>query len=73
MDRLEAETRTYIDGVLTERVGEKYWDVIPQGTRESVEKRLAERVRRHPYEGNDDVTNYVHLTFCDSWTMSRLS
>lgn len=65
LDRLEAETRTYIDGVLTERAGEKYWDVIPQGTRELVEKRLAERLRRHPYERNDDITNYERLAFCD--------
>jgi hypothetical protein len=65
LDRLEAETRTYIDGVLTERVGEKYWDVIPQGTRELADKRLAERLRRHPYERNDDVANYERLTFCD--------
>ena len=65
LDRLEAETRTYIDGVLSERVGEKYWDVIPQGTRELAEKRVAERLRRHPYERNDDVTNYERLTFCD--------
>jgi len=65
LDCLEAETRTYIDGVLTERVGDQYWDVIPQGTRELVEKRQAERLRRHPYERNDAVANYERLTFCD--------
>jgi hypothetical protein len=65
VDRLEAETRTYVDGVLTERIGENYWAEIPQGTRELVGRRQAERVRRHPYEQNDTVTNYERLTFCD--------
>lgn len=65
LDRLEAELRTHIDGVLTEQLGEQYWDVIPQGTRELVEKRLAERLRRHAYERNDAATNYQRLTFCD--------
>jgi hypothetical protein len=65
LDRLEAETRTYIDGMLTARLGEQYWDAIPQGTRELVEKRLTERLRRHPYEKNEITTNYLRLTFCD--------
>jgi len=65
MDRLEAELRTHIDAVLTEQIGEKYWDAIPQGTRELVEKRLAERLRRHAYERDDAATNYQRLTFCD--------
>jgi hypothetical protein len=65
MDRLEAELRTHIDGVLTEQIGEEYWSVIPQGTRELTEKRLAERLRRHPYERSDAATNYQRLTFCD--------
>jgi hypothetical protein len=65
LDRLEAELRTHIDGGLTEQFGDKYWDVIPQGTRELVEKRLSERLRRHPYEREDAATNYQRLTFCD--------
>jgi hypothetical protein len=62
---LEAEARSYIDGVLTERIGENYWGAIPQGTRELVERRQAERLRRHPYERPENVTNYERLGLCD--------
>ena len=65
VDRLESETRTFIDAMLTERLGDNYWDAIPEGTRDLVRKRLAERMRRHPYERQDSETNYQRLTFCD--------
>lgn len=65
VDRLEAHTRTFIDGMLTDHFGEGYWDAVPEGTRDLVKKRIAERLRRHPYERQDALTNYQRLTYCD--------
>src|SRR5262249_21752926 len=65
LDRLEAEARTWVDAILSDNLGDNYWAGVPQGTRDLVEKRLADRVRRHPYERIDAITNYERLTFCD--------
>lgn len=65
LEDLESGLREFINEVMSERVGEKYWDLFPQGIQERLKERLAQRAKRHPYEENKILSGYEMLSFCD--------
>lgn len=65
LETLEARIREFIDEILSEREGDQYLKVFPQGIQDRLRERLTQRKKRHPYEDHTTLSGYELLTFCD--------
>lgn len=65
VDELERLTRVYFNDKLSLDFGPDYWPHIPSDIQDRVTRKIEERMKRHPYEKENALTNLERLGFCD--------
>lgn len=71
VDQLEVVLRNYLDQCLIAAIPD-YWPSIPTDIRQSVQRKLDERIKRHPYDRDKPLSNRTRLDYLDIMDYSKI-
>jgi len=73
VDIIESRIRGLIQDVLKEQTDDSYWnEYIPSDIRESVERKIQDDLKRHPYKLEEYMQDDVRITFLDVMDYSKI-
>lgn len=73
IDTLENRLRELLHDTLKQEAGGSYWeDFIPQDIQQVVDKKVAEELKRHPYNVDELVRDDIRITFLDVMDYSKI-
>lgn len=73
IDIIESRVRTLIQDSLKEQTDDSYWnEYIPSDIRESVERKIQDDLKRHPYRLEEYMRDEVRITFLDVMDYSKI-
>lgn len=73
VDIIESRVRGLIQDILKEQTDDSYWnEYIPSDIRESVERKIQDDLKRHPYRLEEYMRDEVRITFLDVMDYSKI-